>query len=269
MREDSRPEGHAQAGRLWHAVAPAFHRERLHEVLVEVLGVLGHAVLERAADADEVERGEVLHVLAEADASRVRAHRNVEVIGEEDRGDHLVHAAEAAAVDLQHVDRARLQELLHHDAVVTVLAGRDADRADRAGDARVAEDVVRARRLLDPPEIVGCELRDALDGLVDVPDLVRVDHQLARGADLLAQDRAAARVVPRIAAHLDLEVGPAVGDRAAAALPDRRLVVAEPAGRGDVGGEPSLRSDASRAAAPSACAWSRSSAASGGSTSAM
>ena len=47
--------------------------------------------------------------------------------------EHLVDAAEPARVDLADGDRLGLEELLEHDPVVDVLAGRDADRARRRG----------------------------------------------------------------------------------------------------------------------------------------
>ena len=49
---------------------------------------------------------------------------------------------------------AGLQQLLEHHPIRAVLAGGDPDRRDAARDRRVAEDVVRERRLFDPPEVV-------------------------------------------------------------------------------------------------------------------
>jgi len=68
-------------------------------MLVEVIDVLDDAVLHRSADADEVEHREVLHVLAEADAAGVWTNRDAELRGEQQHGDHLVHAAEPAGID--------------------------------------------------------------------------------------------------------------------------------------------------------------------------
>jgi L-fuconate dehydratase len=47
----------------------------------------------------------VLHVLAQADAARVRADGDAEARGEQQHGEHLVHAAEPAGVDLTEADR--------------------------------------------------------------------------------------------------------------------------------------------------------------------
>ena len=71
----------------------------------------------------------------------------------QDHGEVLVDAAQPAAVDLAEADRLGLQQLLEDHAVGGVLAGRHADRRDRPGDRRVAQHVVRAGRLLDPPQV--------------------------------------------------------------------------------------------------------------------
>ena len=94
------PELHAEARAGRRPVAAALDDERLHHVLVEVVGVLDHAVVEAAADGDVVEHREVLHVLAQADAAGVRAHRHAVLGGQQQHGDHLVDPAEAAAVEL-------------------------------------------------------------------------------------------------------------------------------------------------------------------------
>ena len=122
----------------------------------------------------------MLDVLAEADAAGVRADGDAVLGRHQHDREHLVHAADAAGVDLADVDRLRLEELLEDDAVLDDLPGRDPDRRDRLPDPRVTEDVVGARRLLDPP---GVELREHAhrrDRLVHAPDLVRVHHQRRR-----------------------------------------------------------------------------------------
>src|SRR5580704_16690132 len=57
-------------------IAPAPYPHRVDEVFVEVVDELAGAVFQRAADRDEVEDREVLHVLAEPDTPGVRAHGN-------------------------------------------------------------------------------------------------------------------------------------------------------------------------------------------------
>src|SRR6185312_4760511 len=61
-------------------------------------------------------------------------------------------------------------------------------------------------------------------------------HQLAFGADLCAHDRGTAHVIVNISADLHLEDLPAAGDRLATEATQLVVVVAEPAGRGRVGG---------------------------------
>src|SRR5204863_9145181 len=68
--ERSRPHGDAVAGGQRSRVAPFHDPHRVHEVLVQVVHVLADAVLEGGAQRDVVEDGQVLDVLAEADAAR-------------------------------------------------------------------------------------------------------------------------------------------------------------------------------------------------------
>ena len=103
-------------------------------------------------------------------------------------------------------------QLLEHDAVGRVLAGRDADRRDRAADGRVPEHVVGAGRLLDPAQAERLEVAHPRDRLVDVPHLVGVGHE-REVADLLAHHLAAADVAGDVEADLGLEAAPAVGER--------------------------------------------------------
>ena len=53
----------------------------MDEVVVEVIGVLGDAVLQRTAHGDVVERGEVLHVLAEPHATGMGTYGDVLGVG--------------------------------------------------------------------------------------------------------------------------------------------------------------------------------------------
>jgi len=137
---------------------------------------LHDAALERAADRDVVEEREMLHVLAQPDAAGVRADGNAELGRQQQDGDRLVDAADAARIELADVDRARLEELLEDHAVLDVLTGRHADGCDLAPDAGVPEHVVGARGLLDPPRLVHAQAAHRGDGLLDAPDLVRVHH---------------------------------------------------------------------------------------------
>ena len=94
-------------------------------MLVQVVHVLDDPTVHRSADGDVVEDREVLDVLAQADAAGVRADGHAELGGQQQDGEDLVDAAEPAAVDLADADGVRLEELLEHDPVVAVLAGRD------------------------------------------------------------------------------------------------------------------------------------------------
>ena len=224
----------AEAGLRRRDVAAAADGDRVHEVLVQVLRVLQRAILEACTHHDVVDQRDVLPVLAEADAAGMRAHRHAKLGGEQQHGEHLVQPAESAGIHLQEVDRLRLQQLLEHHAVRAVLTRRDADRLHGAADRGVAQDVVGAGRLFDPEQLVWLQPRHVFDRLADVPRLVRVDHQRAVPADLFAHELAAVLVLGGVAAHLQLEARPAVGQRLPAQLADAVVGVPHPADRGDV-----------------------------------
>ena len=206
-------------------------------MLVQVVGELGGAIVERAAHAHVVDRAEMLHVLAESQPARVRTHGHTELRGEEQDRQDLVDAADPARVDLAIVDGLGLHELLEDHAVGRVLTGRHAHGRDRAADGRVAEHVVGTRRLLDPAKVERLEVLHARDRLVDVPHLIGVGHQ-RQVADLLAHHLAPADVARDVEAHLGLEAAPAVGERLAAEVAHLLLAVAEPPGRREVRGVP-------------------------------
>ena len=76
------------------------HDTRIEKVLMQVIDVFRDAPLERPADADVVEDGFVLHVLAQADAASVRADWNSEFRSEQEHSHDFVHAAQPTRVDL-------------------------------------------------------------------------------------------------------------------------------------------------------------------------
>src|SRR5690606_28377080 len=125
----------------------------VNEVLMQVVDVLDDAVLQRSAHAEVVEDREVLNVLAEPHAARVWTDRDTGLRCHQQYAEDLVHTAQPAGVDLTEADRVGLEKLLEDDAVLTVLAGGDPYRRDCPGDGRVAEDVIRAGGLLDPPGV--------------------------------------------------------------------------------------------------------------------
>src|SRR3954447_16544229 len=105
-----------------------------------MVDVFEHPVLQRTAARDVIPRRQVLDVLAQPDSPGVRADGDAELPGHQYDRQALVHAAQAAGVDLAELDRPGLQELLEDNPVRAVLPGRDADaeRVDRAGDRRMA-----------------------------------------------------------------------------------------------------------------------------------
>ncbi len=103
--------------------------------------------------------------------------------------------------------------MLEDHPVLRVLAGGDAHRRDPAANDGVTQNVVRARRLFSPGDVVGRELLQPVNGCFDVPTLVRVDGQRHRWTDRLARDPAAAQVVFDIESDFELYGAKAFFDR--------------------------------------------------------
>src|SRR5438128_11048791 len=84
--------------------------------------------------------------------------------------------ATPAGVDLHDVDRLGLEQLLEHDTVGDMLTRRDPDRVHRSADGCRAEDVIGARRLLDPGGFKRGKLAYPADGGWHGPDLVGIER---------------------------------------------------------------------------------------------
>ncbi|GAA4938390.1 hypothetical protein GCM10023238_00090 [Streptomyces heliomycini] len=214
---------------------------RVEEVVVQMVDVLDDPVLGGAGQGHVVEHRQVLDEFAQADPAGVRAHRDAVLGGEQQDGEVLGDAADPGGVDLDDVEGAGLEELLEDDPVLRVLAGGHLHRGDGAADGRVAEDVVGAGGLLDPVRV---ELREGLgpaDRLVHVPALVGVDRDAHIRSDGRAGGPAAPQVVVEVGADLELDLAETVGDRPHGEPGEFPVVVAEPAGRGGVGGVAALQ----------------------------
>ena len=211
---------------------------------MEVVDVLDHPALERAADAHVVDDRQVLDQLAQSDAAGVRADRDAELGRHEQDRQDLVDAAEPAGVDLADADRLGLQQLLEHHPVVDVLAGRDPDRRHGPGDRRVAEDVVG----LVGSSIQYGSMRRELGASSRSPAPTS-QRWLASTASMRSGPISSRMMPPRrmssstSAPTFILKRGPALGERLAAQAADLVVGVAEPADRRGV------RRDSRRAAA--------------------
>lgn len=199
------------------------------EVLVEVVDVLDDAVLAAAGHRDVVEHRQVLHQLAQSDATGVGADRDAVLGREQQDGEVLVHPGDPCGVDLDEVDRAGLEQLLEHDPVGDVLAGGDLDRLPGPHGC-VAEHVVGTGRFLDPVRVVGGERLHPLHRVGHVPSLVGVDGDPDAGSDRPAGDRQPADVVVQVGADLELDLGEAVRDGLLGQAHELVVVVSQPAG---------------------------------------
>src|SRR5439155_21520026 len=103
LLETFAPDAAAVAGRLGGHVAAAPDDDGIHEVLVQVIDELGHAIVHAAGNGEVVEHREVLHQFAQPDATRVGANRHAELRRHQNHRQILVHAAEPATIDLAEV----------------------------------------------------------------------------------------------------------------------------------------------------------------------
>src|SRR5271163_2496085 len=147
----------------------------------------------------------MLYILAQADTTGVRADRDAELCSHQHDGEIFVDAGDSAAIDLADIDGSGLEELLEHDAVVTVFAGGDTCRCRLAANAGVTKDVVWAGGLFHPPRPQLGELAGAGDGFGDSPLLIGVNHHVIMRADRVAHDATAMEVVFAIATNLELD----------------------------------------------------------------
>jgi hypothetical protein len=182
-------------------------------VLVQVVDVLKDPAIGAGRDRDVVEHRQVLDHLAQAHAARVRADGDAELSGQQQDRHVLVDPGHPGRVDVQHVRRAGLQDLLEDHPVGDVLADRHLDRPDRVPDPGQAQDLVRAGRLLNPVRVPRCDRRDRRDRLLDPPALIGVHRDPDGGPDRLPGQRHAPDVSGGIGADLQLDLGEPVADR--------------------------------------------------------
>lgn len=93
----------------------------------------------------------MLHKFTEAHSTSVGPNWGVKLAGQQKNCQVLINTAHTAGVNLQHGERLLLQQLLEHDAVLTVLARChfDPEWLQCAGNPCMAHDVVRTRWLFN------------------------------------------------------------------------------------------------------------------------
>jgi len=106
----------------------------------------------------------------------------------------------------------------------------------RSADGCRAEDVIGARRLLDPGGFKRGKLAYPADGGWHVPDLVGIERDTGLRTNHLACDPAAAHVVFEAATDLELDKVEAIAHRVGAKRRQPVVGVTEPAGRRRVRG---------------------------------
>ncbi|MCY1239851.1 hypothetical protein D9M72_526680 [compost metagenome] len=178
----------------------------------------------------------MLYKFTEPDAPCVGADRDAEFGGHQLHREHLIHAGEAAGVQLAVVDGLGLEELLEEDAVHAVLAGGYADGLDCPADLGVPEDVVGACWFLDPKGVEFRQLFHPVDRRGNVPHLVGVDHEVALRPDHIAGDAKSADVVLQGGPDFQLDMAVALVHSLLAQAAQLFVGVAQPSRGGGVAG---------------------------------
>src|SRR5579885_1103922 len=220
----------AEAGRFGYRVTSLAQDDRMHEMLVQMIGKFRHPALQAPAHADIVDKRQMLRVLAQADSAGVRTHGNIEFRREQHDCQRFAESTEPATIQLAEVDGARLQKLLEDYAIGAMLSGCDADWMNGAAYGRVPENIVGAGRFFDPERIESGQRAHEIDRLDDVTSMISIHHHQATGSDFLAHQRGAAHVFVGVPADLDLETGPSGRPRLAAQFPHEFIRIAHPSG---------------------------------------
>jgi hypothetical protein len=204
------------------------------------------------------------NVFAKTDTTSVRADDDAKLRSHEQHTKNLRYASQTTGVNLADVNGFGLKQLLEDHSVVGVLSGGDTDavRFQRFADSSVAKDVIRSGWLLDEPRLDLLKALHVVNSLLDVPDLVGVDHQhRPSGASVLAlqvtasgiptrgvlaqvlrvvdygtNKLASTKIVRLISTDLHLEVVEALGNRLLGEARDLVVTISQPASRGNVGG---------------------------------
>ena len=122
-------------------------------MLVQMLRVFAHGLLPGPLTTTKSIIGDVLGIFAQSDPAGVRTDRLAEFGREQQHREHFIQASEPAGVRLYDVDGIAGHELFEYDAILSVLTRGDPDGAHGARDLRMAENVIGADGLLDPPGI--------------------------------------------------------------------------------------------------------------------
>src|SRR2546421_7736333 len=92
----------------------------------------------------------MLHVLAQPNATSVRANWNIKLRSHEQYCDDFVHAAQPTAINLAKAQCTCLQELLEHYSILAMLSGRNTNGRNGVCNLGMTEHIIRTRRLFNP-----------------------------------------------------------------------------------------------------------------------
>ena len=112
------------------------------KMFVQMIDKFDSALIARSTNGDVIENRKMLNILTQPDSARVRTNRHTEFRRHQQNRDDFVDARQTTAVQLTKTDGICLKELFEHYTVLTMFAGRHADRRKGAGDCGVTENIV-------------------------------------------------------------------------------------------------------------------------------
>jgi len=151
-----------------------------------------------------------LDQFAQTNAAGMRVDADAEFSSHQENRQILVDAPDAGSIDLDDIHRASLEELFEHHPVVSMFARGHGHRRDTLANGCVPQNVIRARRLLDPCDVEFSELPQPRNGRADIPALIGIDGQCHRMADGTARNATAANVIIDVGTHFDLDRAKAI-----------------------------------------------------------
>src|SRR5258706_8547277 len=92
----------------------------------------------------------MLHIFAQANASRVRADRDAELGGHKENRQDFVYPADAAGINLADGNGVGLKKLLEDDTILHMLTGGNTNPRDHTRNHGMSNNIRRAGELFNP-----------------------------------------------------------------------------------------------------------------------
>ncbi len=173
---------------------------------MQMIHIFDYPAFMGSGNGNIIDHRKMLDIFTQTYATGMGADGQIVFCGHQHNSKDFIDPTQTAGVDLNHIYRAFHDELLEHDPVLAHFASSDLHIANRCADFPVPGNIVGACRFFDEPRLCKTELVHPVDGLIDLPDLIGVDHQVPVRPDCVARYGEAANVIFKVAANLQLDV---------------------------------------------------------------